>query len=577
MIQRLMMICFILAVVLGGGYYAYQQLVPPPEETAEGPVYSTHKVARGDISVGVEASGSLNPSRGGGLEVPHGRTPGGMSSYVVDKVLVEEGQPVVQGQVVVLLYAPELGPRIKNIEDQLRSHRESLAKLLDIPVEQVSSIDPSRGITLRSPIDGRVVGLTAKEGVELKQGQIVARVVDDSHFRLTAKLVPSEFNEARGGGMVVLRFPQFDGVVPAMIKDINPNPVPEDSRELDLSRGGLGQEEGTEFVHWTVIEGKNPGLIRSGMIAQIGLVPPGQAADGFYAKWLRYPARVEGYVNEEVVLNRVDAIPSRIHVREMSPVKMGDPLVTLAGKDAQKTIEEKLAKIRELEFDLLQLRSQMGMLEVKAPMDGVIAHLEKQPGQTVHPGEWFGSVYNTSDMQMWVQVDDVDILLVQQGSPVEVTLDALPGRVLEGTVEFIEAMGKERGGIARFGVHIKVKGIPELRPGMQAKARINASTARDVLLVPLEAIFDDGGQPKVEILQPDGRPKVVAVQLGLMDHRWAEVKSGLEEGDLVITGSTADLLPSQRIQSKNNLLPGSPGESPGQSRSGGGSTSSGTK
>ena len=45
-----------------------------------------------------------------------------------------------------------------------------------------------------------------------------------------------------------------------------------------------------------------------------------------------------------------------------------------------------------------------------------------------------------------------------------------------------------------------------------------------------------------------------------MNDRFAEVKEGLEEGELVITGSTADLLPSQRIQSSDRLLPGTSGE-----------------
>jgi len=82
--------------------------------------------------------------------------------------------------------------------------------------------------------------------------------------------------------------------------------------------------------------------------------------------------------------------------------------------------------------------------------------------------------------------------------------------------------------------------------------------------VPLEAIFEEDGQSKVEILQPDGTTRVVPVQLGLMNDRVAEVKSGLEEGQLVITGSTADLLPSQRIQSQDALLPGTPGGNNGQ-------------
>lgn len=559
MFKRLMMICLILAVVLGGGYYAYQQLVPPPEEVATGPVFSTHKVARGDISVGVEAMGSLSPALAGGLEVPHGQMPGG--NFVIDRILVKPGETVSQGQVVAVLSAPELAPRIKTLEEQLDSQKEALAKLLDLPETQLDNIDPIRGITLRAPIAGRVTGLAPKVGEELKQGQIVARIVDDSHFRLAARLVQSEFEMARVGGKVVLRFPQFGGVVPAVIKDINPNPVPTKISELDLNQGEAGEE--LIFVYWAEIEGQNPGLIRPGMVAQVGLVPVGQAPDEFVARQLRFPAKIEGYVDEETVLNRADAIVSQVFVREMAMVQAGDPLVSLAGKDAQENIEERLNKIQELEIELQQLHARKGQLEIKAPMDGVLAQLAKQAGQTVQQGEWFGAVYNTAEMHMWVQVDDVDVLLVRHGSPVEITLDALPGKTLEGKVAQIDAMGRQEGGIAMFGVHITVVGVPELRPGMQAQARITAGKAQDVLLVPLEAIFDDGGQARVEILQPDGNPKVAAVELGLMSHRWAEVKSGVNEGDLVITGSTADLLPSQRIQSRNNLLPGSPGQQQG--------------
>jgi len=558
MIQRLMMICLILAVVLGGGYYAYRQLVPPPEDIAEGPVFSTHKVARGDISVGVEAIGPLNPSQAGALEAPHGHVPGGS---VIDKILVEPGEPVRQGQVVAVLTAPDMAPRIRNLEEQLKSQKEALAKLLDLPETRLDNIDPARGITLRAPIAGRVVGLAPREGTELKQGQIVAQIVDDSYFRLTARLVQDEFNRVRVGGKVVLQFPQFDGVVPAVIKDINPNPVLAALSELELRQNEKSEPgERLVFVYWVEIEGQNPGLIRPGMVAHVGLLPEGQAPDGHVARQLRFPVKIEGYVNEETVLNRATAIVSRVFVREMALVQSGDALVSLAGRAVQDDIEARLARIRQLETELQELHLKKAQLEIKAPMDGVLAHLAKRAGQTVQPGEWLGAVYNTAEMHMCVQVDDVDVLLVRHGSPVEVTLEALPGKTLEGKVTQIDAMGQQEGGIALFGVHINVRGVPELRPGMQAQARISAGKAQEVLLVPLEAIFGDKGQPRVEVLHPDGNPRVVAVELGLMSHHWAEVKSGLVEGDLVVTGSTADLLLSQRIQAGTNLLPGTPGD-----------------
>jgi len=119
----------------------------------------------------------------------------------------------------------------------------------------------------------------------------------------------------------------------------------------------------------------------------------------------------------------------------------------------------------------------------------------------------------------------------------------------------VATMGRDVNGIPRFGVDIKVVGGPKLRPGMQAKAHIDAGSAKDVLLVPLEAIFEEDGSAKVEILNKDGTTKVVTVELGLMNDRVAEVKSGLNEGDLVITGSSADILPSQQIGTKDSLIP----------------------
>jgi len=557
MVQRGLMILLIVVIVLGGGYYAFLHLVPPAEEEAQGPVYATKPVVRGDITVGVDASGPLNPSRSGGIQVPGGRGPGPLSgmSYIVEEVLVEEGDDVKQGQVVIRLSAPELQTQIENKEEELRMERRALADLLGISTGELAGVDPGRGVTLRAPIDGRVVGLKVEEGDEIKQGDIVARIVDDSSFHATATLLPGEIDQVVGGKRVLLRFPQFDGLVEARVTDVNPEPIPMPSSELHDSLPDVseGEETGYQFVHWVEIEGENTGLIHPGMLAQVG-VPAGTVGTLEQVRFFRYYAEVEGYAAEERVLSGANAIATRVYVHEMQKVEAGDPLISMAGEDARQMVKERLDKIRELSLEVDRLRGGLENLEIRAPMDGVVAHIDPQLGMTVQSGQWLGHIYNTSDMRMWVQVDDVDVLLVQQGAPVRVTVDALPGKTFEGEVEHVATMGEDQSGITRFRVTIKVEGGPELRPGMQAQAHIDAGSAEDVLLVPLEAIFEEDGQSKVEILE-DGVPKVVPVELGLMNDRVAEVKSGLEEGQLVITGSTVDLLPSQTIRSRESLLP----------------------
>jgi len=563
MMARISMIVLILVIVFGGGYYAYQQLVPAPEEQAQGPVYSTQEVNRGDISVGVEATGPLNPSYGGSIQVPGGYRGGeamGISSYIIDKVLIKPGDFVKQGQVLVELVAPDLAGQLENAREQLLAERKSLASLMGIPLEQVDNVEPDRGIIVRAPIDGRVIELEAKEGTEMLQGSIVARIVDDSRFQVIAKLTPIEFKQLKKDDVAVLNFSRyFSDLVEAQIIDINPNPVPESSQDLNSDQAPNAQEESYEFVYWVTLEGQNPGLVRPGMALSAGFIDKEKAEtkplDPTQIKWIRYNTTVDKYANEERVLSQAESIVTQVFVHKMESVKAGAPIIAMAGQDVRDTIQEKIDNIRKKKMELQQLEAKKGLLKIKAPMDGVVADFGRQAGATVRPGEWLGSIFQAADMRMWTQIDDIDILLVKQGAPVDVTVDALPGKVFKGEVENVATMGKDQNGVARFEVMIKVKGGPELKPGMQAKAYINAGSAQNVLLVPLEAVFQENNQNKVEILQPDGIPKVVPVELGLMNDRVAEVKKGLEEGQLVITGSSADLLPSQKIQS-DNLMPG---------------------
>ncbi len=567
MIQRIIAIMVIVMVVFGGGYYAYQQLVPPPDTDAVGTVYATKPVTRGDISVGVEATGPLNPSRGGGIQIPGARdygmpSPGGGTTFIIDEVFVKEGDAVSRGQLMMRLVAPDLKTQIDNKQSQIKAERESLADLLNVSVDQLDRVDPSRGIVLHAPIDGRITGLTVNEGQELRQGEIVARVVNDSKFKLVGKMTASEY---AGFGELstdaLLRFSQFYGTIAAKVVDINKNAVPERLSDLNdsLATGGSGDQY--LFMHWVTIEAENPGLVNPGMMAGVGLAKKSdEPVDESKVTWLRFFSPVDGFAEEERVLSRAEAIVTRVYVRTGEVVKKGDPLISLAGDDAQRTIQDKLASIRDLNSELQQLWNKYDQLEVTSPMDGVVAYIEAEPGRTVQPGDWLGHIYNTGDMRMGSSIDDIDVLMVQQGSPVSVTVDALPGKTFMGEVMHVSTMGKDMDGITRFYVDIRVEGSDELRPGMNARGFIDAGSAENVLLIPLEALFEEDGQPKVEVLDPNGTVRLVSIKVGLMSNRFAEVQEGLEEGELVITGSTADLLPSQRIQSQDGLLPERPRE-----------------
>ena len=558
---RLVTIAIIGLIIIGGGTYAYKRLVPAKTETNTAPVYSTQAVKRGDISVGVEVSGPLNPNYGGGIQVPNNYGSGAaasITSYVIDKTFVKPGDFVKQGQVLVQLQAPGLPDLIKNAGDQVMDEKKALASLTGLPVDQVESVDPSKGIILSSPIDGRIMEMTAKDGLSVKDGEILARIVDDSRFQVIAKLTAGEFKQLTSDQVAFLNFSSyFNGLIEAEIIDINSNPVPESSKDL-TSDQAPGGDDNFEFVYWVTLEGKNPGLVRPEMPVTVGFMDKDLAkvkpVDAQKVRWLRYSTTVDKYVSEERVLSQAESIITHVFVKKMQFVKAGQPLISMAGQDVQELIRTKIDQVRDKKMTLQQLIDQNGMLLIKAPMEGIVADFNRKAGETAQPGEWLGSIFQASDMRLWSQVDDMDVLLVKQGAKVDITVDALPGKTYTGTVEQVATSGTDEKGVARFDISIIVNGGPEFRPGMQATAHINAGSAKGVLVIPLEAVFQEDGKNKVEVLLADGSTKVILVELGLMNDRQVEVKKGLKEGDKVITGSSADLLPSQKIQS-DSLVP----------------------
>ena len=134
--------------------------LPPPAQETQGPVYSTKPVTRGDITVGIDVTGPLNPSRGGGIQSPGGRDyyemPTSNIQYTLVEILAEEGEEVKMGQIIARLAAPELQTQIKNAQEELESEQRFLSELTGLPPEKLHEINPSQGVVLRAPIDGRV-------------------------------------------------------------------------------------------------------------------------------------------------------------------------------------------------------------------------------------------------------------------------------------------------------------------------------------------------------------------------------------------------------------------------------------
>jgi multidrug efflux pump subunit AcrA (membrane-fusion protein) len=159
-------------------------------------------------------------------------------------------------------------------------------------------------------------------------------------------------------------------------------------------------------------------------------------------------------------------------------------------------------------------------------------------------------------MYIYTNASDLDVLYIAQDAPVIVTVDALPGETFDGKVMRLDSYTDYRTGETVYNVQIKVEGREGLRPGMNTNCFVDSGESLDTLLIPIEAVFEENGKQKVEILKEDNQVEVVEIETGLMNDMYVEVLSGLEEGQLVVTGSTKDLMPSQSVPESDIILPG---------------------
>ena len=115
------------------------------------------------------------------------------------------------------------------------------------------------------------------------------------------------------------------------------------------------------------------------------------------------------------------------------------------------------------------------------------------------------------------------------------TMDALPGQKLEGIVYEVALQATSRDAVPGYSMRVRIK-APEgltLREGLGAVATVVVRKERDVLLVPLSAVFGTIEQPIVKVMNGQ-RIQERQVVLGQTDDFWAVVAEGLAEAELVV-------------------------------------------
>ena len=191
------------------------------------------------------------------------------------------------------------------------------------------------------------------------------------------------------------------------------------------------------------------------------------------------------------------------------------------------------------------LQLQIALYEktlLKAPFAGVVAEINGEIGEYITPSPPGVAtppaidLIGTNCLYVSAPIDEVDATNIRLDMPAKVTLDAFRGRIFEGKVTRIAPYVKEFEKQARtVDIDVAFVDLPTditLLIGYSADIEIILEQHNDVLRVPTEVLVD--GNKVLRLRSESGSLEEVPITLGLSNWTYTEVKSGLNEGDVVL-------------------------------------------
>jgi RND family efflux transporter MFP subunit len=184
--------------------------------------------------------------------------------------------------------------------------------------------------------------------------------------------------------------------------------------------------------------------------------------------------------------------------------------------------------------------TQLTYARVNAPIDGVVASVSTQEGETVAASfatPTFVTLLDLNRLEVWTYVDETDIGRVRVGQAATFTVDTYAGDAFTGRVSEIYPQADVRDNVVDYVTVLRFTPVRQrpLRPEMTATVRIAIEARPDALALPLKVVRRRDQQTFVWRRRA-GTVVRVPVALGIRDNAFWEIRSGVEEGDEVLVG-----------------------------------------
>ena len=521
-------------VVVGGGGYYFTRMKSAKPVVAVGRIVSAET---GDVALIVSESGTLEPV----IKVDvKSRVAGRLSRFYV-----KPGDVIAAGQLIATVDPKEVAREVAGIAAQVRSARAGL--------EQTKENEGLIARQVALAVD------RAKIGVQTAESQVADAEVSksDAAINLRDAILGVETAEKRYAQTAAPTRPQELAQAVASLKraddQLDDQKRIVERRKTLLTKGFISQQDVDTAETQVRLQESDIQSARQ----RVALLKEGPRKEDIDTAKLAVDAakiRVE-QANIRVKQADIKVSQAKINLRtskvELQNQENNLGTVALRKRD----IERSRADVAQIENRFAQQSVQLTETRIVAPMAGEVTGKYLEEGELVASatagfaqGAAIVTIANLKQMQVRTNVNEVDVVKVKVGQPVEIRVDGVRNVTFHGVVasKAPASLTSSQAGatntaasassnqVVRFEVKVRVTdGDARLRPGMTASVDILLDRKTKVTKIPTEAIRPDEtvmimtGTKEKPILTPR------KVTLGLRSDSATEVISGIKPGEKI--------------------------------------------
>lgn len=209
-------------------------------------------------------------------------------------------------------------------------------------------------------------------------------------------------------------------------------------------------------------------------------------------------------------------------------------------------LDDALASLKVAEANLKLAQARLDKTRIVAPFNGMIGSRRVSVGSFLRTGDTITELANLNEIRINFSAPERFLSELKRGSEVIVYSPVYPGHEVKGRIIAIEPIIDSDTRTARIVAKVQNPG-QKFRPGMSANVSVILSERPEALTIPTEAVFANGNQSFVYIVNADSTVAPAPVTLGLQMSDVVEISFGLQEGMKIITAGHQKLFPGAKV------------------------------